>query len=361
MFKKMNRLVLIGNGFDLSHGLKTSYSDFLHWYLKNVLETYKSIYRYEDKLVEINSNYSSFGINLPSLISFENTLQSFNYLIKNNRQNGISFKYKSNFFKEIIDRANQDLKWVDFENHYFSYLKRYANATNYKKELINEFNEEFEYIKTKLEEYLISVEEEVLIQNPTKFDFLITNKFLKNDFTLIDIKKEIKPEKIYILNFNYTSVFQSYLPSINEIVPSQINHIHGELGNNENPIIFGFGDEHDKDFISFEDKKINELFKHIKSFQYLKTSNYQDLIRFVNSDDYQVLILGHSCGLSDRTMLKEIFEHDNCKSIKIYYFKWGNNSHENDYVEKTYEISRHFTDKGIMRKKVVSFDKSEAL
>ena len=28
----MNRLVLIGNGFDLAHRLKTSYMDFINWY-----------------------------------------------------------------------------------------------------------------------------------------------------------------------------------------------------------------------------------------------------------------------------------------------------------------------------------------
>lgn len=28
----MNRLVIIGNGFDLAHGLKTSYKDFIEWY-----------------------------------------------------------------------------------------------------------------------------------------------------------------------------------------------------------------------------------------------------------------------------------------------------------------------------------------
>ena len=31
----MNRLVLIGNGFDLAHGLKTSYKDFINWYWEN--------------------------------------------------------------------------------------------------------------------------------------------------------------------------------------------------------------------------------------------------------------------------------------------------------------------------------------
>ncbi len=31
----MNRLILIGNGFDLAHGLKTSYHDFILDYFKN--------------------------------------------------------------------------------------------------------------------------------------------------------------------------------------------------------------------------------------------------------------------------------------------------------------------------------------
>ena len=28
----MNRIILVGNGFDLAHGLKTSYKDFINWY-----------------------------------------------------------------------------------------------------------------------------------------------------------------------------------------------------------------------------------------------------------------------------------------------------------------------------------------
>lgn len=34
----MNRLVLIGNGFDLAHDLKTSYADFIHWYKAHRVE-----------------------------------------------------------------------------------------------------------------------------------------------------------------------------------------------------------------------------------------------------------------------------------------------------------------------------------
>ena len=35
----MNRLVIIGNGFDMAHGLKTSYMDFKNWYCERRLNT----------------------------------------------------------------------------------------------------------------------------------------------------------------------------------------------------------------------------------------------------------------------------------------------------------------------------------
>ena len=103
----------------------------------------------------------------------------------------------------------------------------------------------------------------------------------------------------------------------------------------------------------------NLLFEHIKSFGYFKTQNYHNLIRFIEDADYQVYIIGHSCGLSDRTMLKEIFENEKCKSIKIFYY--SKTPFDNDYIEKTMEISRHFKDKGLMRKKIVSFPLSKSL
>ncbi len=37
MEEHKNKLVIIGNGFDLAHGLKTSYNDFIYWYLQQTL------------------------------------------------------------------------------------------------------------------------------------------------------------------------------------------------------------------------------------------------------------------------------------------------------------------------------------
>ena len=36
----MNRILLIGNGFDLAHSLKTSYADFIDWYWENEENVY---------------------------------------------------------------------------------------------------------------------------------------------------------------------------------------------------------------------------------------------------------------------------------------------------------------------------------
>ena len=39
----MNRLIIIGNGFDLAHGIKTSYKDFIADYLCNAINTFFTI------------------------------------------------------------------------------------------------------------------------------------------------------------------------------------------------------------------------------------------------------------------------------------------------------------------------------
>ncbi len=51
----MNKLVIIGNGFDLAHGLKTSYKDFVLWYLNEKFKN-KSNHK-EDDLISISTEY----------------------------------------------------------------------------------------------------------------------------------------------------------------------------------------------------------------------------------------------------------------------------------------------------------------
>jgi hypothetical protein len=100
-------------------------------------------------------------------------------------------------------------------------------------------------------------------------------------------------------------------------------------------------------------KKMFEKFlENAKSIKYLETPNYRNMLRFINADEYQIFILGHSCGLSDRTLLNTIFEHDNCKSIKLFYHKRPDGT--DDWGDVTMNISRCFNDKAKLRERVVN-------
>ena len=133
-----------------------------------------------------------------------------------------------------------------------------------------------------------------------------------------------------------------------------INYIHCCLNDNKNPIIFGFGDELDPAYKNIEELQIKGSLKYIKSFWYFRTNKYHDLIRFIESGDFQVYIIGHSCGLSDRTLLSMIFEHEKCKSIKIFHHTYGDK--KNNFIELTQNISRQFTNKIMMRNKIVPYN-----
>src|SRR3546814_18917196 len=52
----MNRLILIGNGFDLAHGSSTGYNDFIKWYLTQALRTASQNRTYEDELLYVEKN-----------------------------------------------------------------------------------------------------------------------------------------------------------------------------------------------------------------------------------------------------------------------------------------------------------------
>lgn len=128
--------------------------------------------------------------------------------------------------------------------------------------------------------------------------------------------------------------------------------IHGSLNDKENPLNFGFGDEMDDDYKTIENINDNEYLKNFKSFQYLQNSYYSDLLKYIDGEKFQVYIMGHSCGLSDRTLLNTIFEHKNCRSIKIFYYQKEDGS--DNYTEITQNISRHFNNKKLMREKIVN-------
>lgn len=372
----MNRLVIIGNGFDIAHGLKTSYTDFINWYWDKRIEGLIGVQSNvsEDCLCKLTiiQNRSDFScwnefMYLNSYFKDRNgnrTCSGYE-VIKELRNRTYYFSVVYSQFLDTIMHSMEAKGWVDIEYDYYQLLKKYTEDTDCDNK-IKELNEQLAFLQEKLVEYLNTLEKNHYIKklhnsmieffDPADFSTEGKKKALENmgleNTNLKEIQnnfeeqKKLRPERIMLLSFNYTATAKMY-GNFN----LDFNYIHGELEHPEN-IIFGYGDELDKNYKDIRERNDNNLLKNIKSVKYLETRHYHDMLEFLMSAPFQVIIMGHSCGNSDRTLLNTVFEHENCVSIKPFYHKWDDGS--DNYLELVQNISRHFTNMQLYRDRVVN-------
>ena len=378
----MNRLVIIGNGFDIAHGLKTSYMDFINWYWEkrlNALLTENSAVSGDClcKLEIKNTTECPNWFNFFYSHSFRDLLTGkWKYppsdIIGGIKENTNDFSVKcSNFFETIL-QSIETRGWVDIENDYYQLLKRCSESKDCGY-TVKELNMQLGFLQEKLIEYLGSIGtnrykkelHNAMIEffDPKDFSTEGKKKALENmgleDANLEEIQnnfeeqKKLRPERIMLLSFNYTSTAKMY-GNFN----LEFNYIHGELEHPKN-IIFGYGDELDRHYQDILDRNDNELLKNVKSVKYLETRHYHDMLEFLMSAPFQVLIMGHSCGNSDRTLLNTVFEHENCVSIKPFYHKWEGGG--DNYLELVQNISRNFTNMKLFRDRVVNKEQCKTM
>lgn len=412
----MNRLILLGNGFDLAHGLKTSYKNFIDWYWLKWRDKLISSSRRkeEDSLCSFELKDTSvacwylawsfvFGQDPRSLNSNE-----FVDLMKNNTK---IVNFKRSRFLENISKSIETRGWVDIEEEYYKLLK-YIVRNNSTGDFVywghpEVLNKELSTLREELIRYLATIEiktelkideikkifyspiqeDDISIAGHNYFeDHLICHlkleshdliemnkryyekgvryqikkidefkqKYNSSENILPEImrKTDIKeylsfPDKVLIINFNYTDTDSLYYEDNSNI---ETIHIHGEIHQSEK-IIFGYGDELDDDYKEICKTNTNEYLKNIKSIKYLEDDKYRKVLKFIDESPFQIYILGHSCGMSDRTLLNTLFEHRNCISIKPFYHEDQGND---NYLDIVQNISRDFTDMKLFRDKVVN-------
>lgn len=425
----INRIILVGNGFDLAHGLATRYADFINWYWEKYLNHLRMCHNrtYSDHLCTfiLNDNHNTWSALLWGILNPIKLPagQEFYEHIKSDEKN-FTIHYSA-FMKRICQSI--ELKgWVDIENEYYTALNEEYFETPEK------INEEFEIVKSNLIEYLsyiqekdittsiiehklqekilspimisevaisarrqlidfiqarLTLDEQHLINesalsihdvlNPDEDDSR-TSEFIRECINQMEengtvstsiienaIDNDIVPDsmlypnRLMLLNFNYTNTADLYIPQCpNYKDKFIINHIHGTLKDHAS-IIFGYGDELDDRYTELVKLNNNDFLHNIKSIKYLETDNYRKMLAFIDSAPYQVYIMGHSCGNSDRTLLNTLFEHKNCLSIKPFYYVKEDGS--DNYLEMVQNISRNFTDMKLMRDRVVNKNYCEKL
>ncbi len=366
----MNRLVIIGNGFDLAHGLKTSYKDFIEWYLQKKLEEIASREAGNKDVLLPVTGYTTSSYSKDEVINIVNHKTEMSLIDRLNElsENGYVTFHMSSLLKTILN--NLETKgWVDIEFDYYTLLKE--NKGNSKE--CKNINEQMFALKTELAEYLNKLQKANSIQRIKD----IIKRPIKREIA-IEVEMEEGKEDVYVpsifpfnimlLNFNYTPTVNLYTEKPDscenedfvqlKIVTNSIdvNYIHGELSNKDS-MIFGYSDERDEDFIKMiDDDKDNEISKNVKSIRYQGTNNYSDLMKFIEEEDFEVDVMGHSCGKSDRTLLRTIFEHEKCIKINVFYYKDKKN-----YFDVITNIYKVFKNKETFRNKVQSFENCEPL
>ena len=304
------KILIVGNGFDLAHNLKTRYSDVLEvfkkrksfygLYINRKIDTgfdekiadniQKALESYDsknleklDKIIRNNSwveYYSGCGAELDLWIDFERelvpVLDIFDFILSAD----INFEDGSIEFER-----NSFFKFNCYFSRYFTILNNKIFVKNYyidssyglmKKTLLRDLKNEFlEFIEA-LEIYFYEFVEKASDVHP------------------ISQIREIEPN--YIISFNYTHTEKYY--GINNV-----HHIHGvirdDLDCGSNNMVLGVNDYDNKDFIYFV-KYFQRIQKHC-GVDYKYIINEQCIFKFSDEfdkeyNDYELYIYGHSFG-----------------------------------------------------------------
>ncbi|HEM4056520.1 TPA: bacteriophage abortive infection AbiH family protein [Streptococcus suis] len=227
----MDKLFIIGNGFDIAHGLKSDYLYFKKYVYEKAygenqilssldeIEQIEEFFLEEDEKIEPELD----SIELPTSINCEYSIDS-NF-----------YRY---FYKILLDVSKIEEFWRDFEK----------SLVNIGGLFVETFPSSPEYAPHSAEDIAENIREFISYAIPQLLGEWISYVYQdwKNELEDSSIIKHISKDTIMLskdacfLTFNYTPVLEDYYG----ISPKQICHIHGELYKTE--LLMGHGDYYSK-------------------------------------------------------------------------------------------------------------------
>lgn len=307
----MRNIIIIGNGFDLSHDIPTGYSSFI----ENLV------------LTELNISDSNL-LNkfkqrpLGEMVNRASNSRTVRY-DDSNKKNYV-FTTNNYFLADLLEeKTKNENDWSDIESFY------YTTLLDTDEDNLIKLQEDFMIIKQKLILYLKSLKN---TPDPNiNFDEFFGHKYFSNG----------SKENNLILNFNYTKTLNKLYGD--KIKNFQIQNVHGDLSSSDNDtIVFGYDITNEKfnEFLNEGKKQI--FFKNIKSEIYKVYSTFELLKSFLSKNkNFNLFVIGHSCSISDSQMLQRIFKDDSLNRVKLIYYKSVDN-----YKKQRFNIDKIMTNTG---------------
>ena len=341
-------IIIVGNGFDLAHDLKTNYTDFLQ-YIKD----------YQDNPDICDSK--EFGTEIDIILKEKNIwLDFFQYLLQKSEK--------------------KESTWIDFETHLYNILMFFIDKENYVggstndyfilnfKQMLNNNNLYVQFFKLitikysnlyiiddhSLDKYIVCKENvdkilELLYKELISFANLLnsyysiiinsnSNSLDKYYFNVMLIEQPLEGSftPVLVFNFNYTNTFYKFYNDQCQHISFYYGYIHGKadfepmtdiLKIQTTPINIVLGTQKFKKLNNFDEQRRRLITKFEKFSQlhaYGDIDLYQKtilslLLSLENGQKNKIYVIGHSLEESDHTMLKKIFIADPKAEIVIFF------------------------------------------
>ena len=347
-------ILLIGNGFDLEHGLPTTYVDFLRFTrtFVNCLVEYRHIEGVELLLTTINKARAKKNCN-PYVLYYINNL----FIEKEKDQNAKEARIidtlhsliDNNFWIDYFyEKDHIGTGWIDFEADISIYIqklddirkqseKNKKTAFTHRSRQVLDINDLDRALTLVYNDGYVPVE---LLNEWKERLFVDLNRLIKClELYLSECVEKIKCKKSligierlnidHLISFNYTNTFSRVYGDRIILNSENIDYLHGRAQysiNNGSHIVLGIDE-----YIDNEPEKSNDneyiQFKKFYQRIYRKTGCiYKKWVEDINTvngvinkaETHNLYIIGHSLSATDKDTLRELILLDNMYTT-IYY------------------------------------------
>ena len=332
-------ILVIGNGFDLAHDLKTSYKDFLEHCSKKNVEDFTDRVPLYRRCCKTNLWMKHFIAKQKQLgdtwIDLENEIYSIIAFLKEipGIKGGGETKYICPQLLSI-PKDNNNFNFYDIKN----YLNSSDNDPQVDtKEYMTEITEGMFYAYIKTPKGFINFLYDQLREFTKGFEDYLTEKVLKElldkskyQLSLQAIGVQPQDKDVHVLSFNYTNTCEKlYKQKFNTYCNLRIKpvYVHGKVCNSETcDLIMGtysFSNERTSSNTSPIPVDFNVFKKHNQRHRYGTIEAYQDFLKIL-TDPKRIIkpvfhVIGHSLDKTDHNILKHVFLINKNSIINIYY------------------------------------------
>lgn len=354
-------ILLLGNGFDLSHSLPTYYINFLHtvdFLVKHYNESMKTSGDvFSDQRLQEVDEFIAECYEVHKSVYDSTLLQRENIL-------SLIEKAKDNmWFSYLLKSVQKNIKWIDLEREISTVILGIQKSFEVTNDIFNlrslgllssHVLETFGFYLVRLNGPSVQFKTDYIVENPAgsnNYDLdtariveglstalfelvemlrLYLLEFVDRPVSLFDKEDyehawfaELQPD--YVVTFNYTRTYEMFQPN------TKVLHIHGEI---EDKIVLGINPD-DSDEITSIDTTFLPFKKYFQRVVWKTDTAYLELVARMKQkeEEISVCVMGHSLDMTDEDIIKELF--GSASKITVLY---RNQNSLATYVSKLVEI-----------------------